>query len=411
MIMQLDLFGEEPVEAPIIAPIKEVVPGPKKYRLVPPSTIISETVDSKNKVETEKEKKTESLPNASPEVKKEKKTKAKAKVSTGVIPEIVTKAGSEVRKTIALDLFAEILPVANKIIIQEIQPEELPTLIAIPEVILEVVSEEVSEVIPAVIPAVIPEVIPAVVPEVIPEEVSEVIPAVVPEVIPEVVTAVIPEVIPEVVPAVIPEVIPEPVKEKRGLRVPKVITEIITEPIQVVEAIQSREEQNDIIKEEIVQILPETTQEITLEIFPKEVSELEPATVKSNRGRHPISQFQADVLLINIPDDEILFSKQYYPISEVAAMFNVKVSLLRFWENEFDILKPRKNRKGDRLFRPEDVKNLKLIYFLLRERKYTIEGAKMFIKKGKNVNEKFAAIESLKKIKGMLMELKAGLSF
>ena len=105
MIMQLDLFGEEPVEAPIIAPIKEVVPGPKKYRLVPPSTIISETVDSKNKVETEKEKKTESLPNASPEVKKEKKTKAKAKVSTGVIPEIVTKAGSEVRKTIALDLY------------------------------------------------------------------------------------------------------------------------------------------------------------------------------------------------------------------------------------------------------------------------------------------------------------------
>ena len=347
MIMQLDLFGEEPVEAPIIAPIKEVVPSPKKYRLVPPSTIISETVDSKNKVETEKEKKTESLPNASPEVKKEKKTKAKAKVSTGVIPEIVTKAGSEVRKTIALDLFAEILPLPSKIIIQEIQPEELPTLIAIPEV----------------------------------------------------------------VPAVIPEVIPDPVKEKRGLRVPKVITEIITEPIQVVEAIQSREEQHDIIKEEIVQILPETTQEITLEIFPKEVSELEPATVKSNRGRHPISQFQADVLLINIPDDEILFSKQYYPISEVAAMFNVKVSLLRFWENEFDILKPRKNRKGDRLFRPEDVKNLKLIYFLLRERKYTIEGAKMFIKKGKNVNEKFAAIESLKKIKGMLMELKAGLSF
>ncbi len=375
MIMQLDLFGEEPVEAPIIAPIKEVVPSPKKYRLVPPSTIISETVDSKNKVETEKEKKTESLPNASPEVKKEKKTKAKAKVSTEVIPEIVTKAGSEVRKTIALDLFAEILPLPSKIIIQEIQPEELPTLIAIPEEV--------------------PEVVPTVIPEVAPEEVSEVVPAVIPEVVHE----------------VVPEVIPDPVKEKRGLRVPKVITEIITEPIQVVEAIQSREEQHDIIKEEIVQILPETTQEITLEIFPKEVSELEPATVKSNRGRHPISQFQADVLLINIPDDEILFSKQYYPISEVAAMFNVKVSLLRFWENEFDILKPRKNRKGDRLFRPEDVKNLKLIYFLLRERKYTIEGAKMFIKKGKNVNEKFAAIESLKKIKGMLMELKAGLSF
>ena len=57
-------------------------------------------------------------------------------------------------------------------------------------------------------------------------------------------------------------------------------------------------------------------------------------------------------------------------------MFKVNISLVRFWENEFDILKPKKNGKGDRLFRPEDVKNLNLIYHLLREKKYTIDGAK-----------------------------------
>lgn len=113
---------------------------------------------------------------------------------------------------------------------------------------------------------------------------------------------------------------------------------------------------------------------------------------------------------IVIPEDDILFSKQYYPISEVANMLNVNISLLRFWEKEFDIIKPRKNRKGDRLFRPEDVKNLKLIYFLLKEKKYTIEGAISFLKKDKLAAEKYQAIESLKKLKQMLVEFKSGLS-
>lgn len=127
-------------------------------------------------------------------------------------------------------------------------------------------------------------------------------------------------------------------------------------------------------------------------------------------GRQAISSFSAEISRINIPDDEILFNKSYYPISEVAIMFNVNISLLRFWEKEFDVLKPRKNRKGDRLFRPEDIKMLKLIYFLLREKKYTIEGAKVFLKKGKKSTQKFEAIESLKQIRMMLLELKAGLS-
>jgi len=91
-------------------------------------------------------------------------------------------------------------------------------------------------------------------------------------------------------------------------------------------------------------------------------------------------------------------------------MFQVNASLLRYWESEFDILKPRKNRKGDRFFRPDDIKNLQRIHHLLRERKYTIEGARAFLKASRKSGEKFEAVETLKKIKGFLLELKAGLS-
>jgi len=135
-----------------------------------------------------------------------------------------------------------------------------------------------------------------------------------------------------------------------------------------------------------------------------------PALKKAKKGRPQSVKKITDIAMLDIPEDSILYSKQYYPIGEVAAMFRVNISLIRFWENEFDILKPRKNRKGDRFFRPDDVKNLKLIYFLLKERKYTISGAKSFIKSGKKVNERFEAIESLKNIRTMLLELKAGLS-
>ncbi len=131
---------------------------------------------------------------------------------------------------------------------------------------------------------------------------------------------------------------------------------------------------------------------------------------KAKKGKPQSVKIITDIAMLDIPEDSILYSKQYYPIGEVAAMFRVNISLIRFWENEFDILKPRKNRKGDRFFRPDDVKNLKLIYFLLKERKYTISGAKSFIKSGKKVNERFEAIESLKNIRTMLLELKAGLS-
>ena len=90
-------------------------------------------------------------------------------------------------------------------------------------------------------------------------------------------------------------------------------------------------------------------------------------------------------------------------------MFRENQSLIRYWETEFDILQPRKNRKGDRFFRPVDIKNLVMIYDLLRRRKFTIEGAKDYLKKNKKVEEKFAMIQSLEKIKAFLLELKASL--
>jgi len=128
---------------------------------------------------------------------------------------------------------------------------------------------------------------------------------------------------------------------------------------------------------------------------------------KSTRGRMKLSDMDNLAGLVEIPEDEELFSRRYYNIGAVSEMFKVNVSLIRFWENEFDILKPKKNGKGDRLFRPEDVKNLKMIYHLLREKKFTIEGAKDFIRKNKKAEENYALIDSLKKLKLFLLELKA----
>jgi DNA-binding transcriptional MerR regulator len=130
---------------------------------------------------------------------------------------------------------------------------------------------------------------------------------------------------------------------------------------------------------------------------------------KSKRGRMKLSDMASSVNLVEIPEDEILFSKRYYSIGVVSEMFKVNHSLIRFWENEFDILKPKKNGKGDRLFRPEDIKNLKIIYSLLRERKFTIDGAKEFLKKSKNTDNKYEMISQLKNLKSFLHELKTGL--
>ena len=129
----------------------------------------------------------------------------------------------------------------------------------------------------------------------------------------------------------------------------------------------------------------------------------------SKRGRKALKTSDENADLVQIPEDEILFQKQYYNIGDVARMFHEKTSLIRYWETEFDILNPRKNRKGDRFFRPIDVKNLKLIYDLLRRRKMTIEGAKTYLKNSGKAEEKYDLIQSLEKIKGFLVEMKASL--
>ena len=133
------------------------------------------------------------------------------------------------------------------------------------------------------------------------------------------------------------------------------------------------------------------------------------ATTAGKRGRKSIKEIESRVDLVRVPEDEELFKKQYYTIGEVATMFSEKQSLIRYWESEFDILQPRKNRKGDRYFRPIDIKNLVLIYDLLRRRKFTIDGARDFLKKNKKAEERFALIQSLQKLRGFLQELRSNL--
>lgn len=104
---------------------------------------------------------------------------------------------------------------------------------------------------------------------------------------------------------------------------------------------------------------------------------------------------------------ELSPDKRYYSIGEVAKAFDVNASLIRFWDKEFDILKPKKNAKGNRMFTPEDVNNLKLIYHLVKERGFTLEGAKTHLKEGqKKTLDKFEIISKLETIKAQLTNIK-----
>lgn len=99
--------------------------------------------------------------------------------------------------------------------------------------------------------------------------------------------------------------------------------------------------------------------------------------------------------------------KRYYSIGEIAKAFDVNASLIRFWDKEFDILKPKKNAKGNRMFTPEDVKNLQLIYHLVKERGFTLDGAKAHLKGGeKKTMDTFEIIRKLEIIKTNLLNIK-----
>ena len=106
-------------------------------------------------------------------------------------------------------------------------------------------------------------------------------------------------------------------------------------------------------------------------------------------------------------DEEKKTEKLYYTIGEVAEMFNVNASLIRYWEKEFPMIKPKKNKKGNRFYRQEDIDNLHLIYHLVKERGMTLKGAKMKLKESKEqVEGNFEIIKRLKDIKAQLLEIK-----
>lgn len=103
-------------------------------------------------------------------------------------------------------------------------------------------------------------------------------------------------------------------------------------------------------------------------------------------------------------------TKLYYTIGEVSEMLNVNPSLIRFWEKEFTIIKPKKNRKGNRLFTNKDIDNLRLIYILVKEQGHTLEGAKKALKqKRTRMENNVEILKSLEEIRDFLLNLKEGM--
>ena len=108
-----------------------------------------------------------------------------------------------------------------------------------------------------------------------------------------------------------------------------------------------------------------------------------------------------------MPYKERDINKLYYTMGEVTRMFDANASQIRFYEKEFDILQPKKNKKGNRLFTPEDVENLKIIFSLLKDKGYTLHGAKDYLKQNKGeIKENQKVIDSLERLKQFLLEVK-----
>ena len=107
---------------------------------------------------------------------------------------------------------------------------------------------------------------------------------------------------------------------------------------------------------------------------------------------------------LNLPD------KLYYSIGEVAKAFDVNTSLIRSWEQEFPIIKPKKNKKGNRYFTPSDIENLKIIYHLVKEKGYTLDGARVALTTNTKISETITIIDRLEFIKSELLKLKNSLN-
>jgi len=99
--------------------------------------------------------------------------------------------------------------------------------------------------------------------------------------------------------------------------------------------------------------------------------------------------------------------KLYFSIGEVSEMFNVAPSLIRFWESEFEIIKPKKNRKGNRQFTKEDIDNVRTIYHLVKEKGFTLQGAKEMLRNdSQSVKDKMEMMDSLKRVRSFMVELR-----
>ncbi len=109
-----------------------------------------------------------------------------------------------------------------------------------------------------------------------------------------------------------------------------------------------------------------------------------------------------------MPYKEKKIEKKYFAIGEVAEMFDVAPSLIRFWEGEFDIIRPKKNRKGNRQFTKEDIENVRLIFHLVKEKGFTLQGAKDMIKNDNGtMKDKMEIIDSLTAVRSFLKELRS----
>ncbi len=111
-----------------------------------------------------------------------------------------------------------------------------------------------------------------------------------------------------------------------------------------------------------------------------------------------------------MPYKEREISKMYYSMGEVAKLFEVNQSLLRFYEKEFEVLQPKKNKKGNRYFTPEDIEHLKIIFHLIKDKGYTIGGAKEYLKNNLTESkDNVKVINALESIKHFLIEVRDNL--
>ena len=151
--------------------------------------------------------------------------------------------------------------------------------------------------------------------------------------------------------------------------------------------------------------VPENASNLTEDATPIVLNQENSAVIVKNTPVH----FGEEMMALNIPPDEELYKRQYYSMRETAAMFDLPQPLLRHWEIEFDIVAPKKNKKGDRHFRPVDIKNLQLIYHLLKVKKFTLDGARAYLQSRNKALDTFELTQRLEKLKLFLYELKAHL--